>query len=35
MPGPLPISAGSDDPDELAMWTDVLDRMVATLVIGD
>ena len=25
----------SDDPDEMAEWTDVLDRMVATLDIGE
>ena len=30
----LVISTHSDDPDELTEWTDVLDRMVATLNIG-
>lgn len=31
----LAISTSSSDPDELAAWTDVLDRMVATLDIGE
>ncbi len=31
----LAISTSSADPDELAEWTDVLDRMVATLDIGE
>jgi len=31
----LAISTHSDDPDVLAEWTDVLDRMVATLDIAD
>ena len=31
----LVISTHSDDPDQLAEWTDVLDRMVATLDIGE
>ena len=31
----LAISTHSDDPDQLAEWTDVLDRMVATLEIGE
>ena len=30
----LIIATHSDDPDELTEWTDVLDRMVATLDIG-
>ena len=31
----LAISTRSADPDEMAAWTDVLDRMVATLDIGE
>lgn len=31
----LAVSTSSSDPDELAEWTDVLDRMVATLDIGE
>ena len=31
----LAISTSSADPDELAEWTEVLDRMVATLDIGE
>jgi hypothetical protein len=31
----LAIQTYSDDPDELAQWVDILDRMVATLDIGE
>jgi hypothetical protein len=31
----LAISTSSDDPDEFAEWVDVLDRMIATLDIGE
>lgn len=31
----LAISTNSDDPDEFAEWVDVLDRMIATLDIGE